>query len=421
MSTPRERENDGARGEMLSPRPVGAVSLGMPTSLPAAPRRFRLLPPDDAQAWLPYVWLIYLPPLFVAPATSGSLWQWAATAAALPVFLWAYFRAYWLSGRRVLPMIALICALGVAFAPWNQAAPTFFIYAASFAARAGRPRQALLIIGAIVALSAAAALVAQHPVQFLAFGTVFSALVGGINVHAARLARTNARLRLAQDEVRHLAAVAERERIARDLHDVLGHTLSLIVLKSQLASKLAERDPARAAAEIRDVEQVSRKALAEVREAIRGYRGTLDDEVARARSLLRAGGVHSDVSNALPPVDRAADEALALALREAVTNTVRHAHASTCTVRVSADDGVATLVVADDGRGGIRAEGNGLRGMRERVEVLGGSVAWVCRGGTTLTVTIPLSPAAALNGERAGDEEQGMKNAAPALSAGGER
>jgi two-component system sensor histidine kinase DesK len=405
------RETDGARGEMLPPRPVPEVSLGMRISAPVPPRRFPLLPPDEA--WLPYVWLVYLAPVFIAPVQSGYAWQWAASVAAVLVFLCSYFRAFWLNGRRVLPLIALQCVLAVALAPWNPAAPTFFIYAASFAARAGRTRAAVAVIAAVALLASATAFLAPHPFYFWLYAVVFSTLVGVINLHAAQVARTNARLRLAQDEVRHLAAVAERERIARDLHDVLGHTLSLIVLKSQLASRLAGRDPERAAQEIRDVEQVARKALAEVREAIRGYRGTLEEEVARARSLLRAAGVHAELSIQLLPMDRAAEEALALALREAVTNTVRHAEASACTVRVGAADGVCTLEVRDDGRGGIRAEGSGLRGMRERVESLGGRMEWVCRGGTALTVRVPVAPAA-LGGGTAEDD-------APLLAAGGGR
>jgi len=437
LSIDGERENGGGRGEMLPPRPAPAVSLGMLTTAPAAPRRFRLLPPDEGQGWLPYVWLIYLLPIFIVPLQSGAAWQWVAASAGVAVFLAAYFRAHWLTGRRVLPMIALMCVLAVAFAPWNRAGATFFVYAASFAGRVGPRRRAVEVIGAIALTASGTALLAQHPLEFWGYASVFSVLVGGINLHAAGVARTNARLRLAQDEVRHLAAVAERERIARDLHDVLGHTLSLIVLKSQLASRLAERDPERAAREIRDVEQVSRKALAEVREAIRGYRGTLDDEIARARSLLRAGGIHAELAVQLVPMDRGAEEAVALALREAVTNTARHAAAATCTVRVSAADGVCTLVVEDDGRGGIRAEGHGLRGMRERVEALGGTVSWVCRGGTTLTVTVPFAPVGVLEagdpvdsgGSRATrnsvdsvdlvDSEDVLPRTAPAFAAGG--
>jgi two-component system sensor histidine kinase DesK len=356
---------------------------------PAAPRRFRLLPPDEAQGWLPYVWLVYLPPVFYAPYLSGSAWQWAATAAGTAAFLWSYFRGYWVAGRRVLPVIALQVGLAVAFATWNGAAPTFLIYAASFAGRAGRRKDALWIILAIMLVGTATAWAIDAPLYFWLSALLFTPLVGGLNLHSAETARANARLRLAQEEVEHLATVAERERIARDLHDVLGHTLSLIVLKAELASKLTETDPARAAREIRDVEQVSRKALAEVREAIRGYRGSLEDEIARARSLLRAAGIRGEFAVQLLPMDRAREEALALALREAVTNTVRHSGAALCRVRVAADAGACTLTVSDDGRGGIAAEGHGLRGMRERVETLGGSVEWSRGRGATLTVVVP--------------------------------
>jgi two-component system sensor histidine kinase DesK len=375
---------------MLSPPPVRAVSLGMP-SAPAAPppRRFRLLPHDEMQGWLPYVWLIYLPPVFVTPVLGGSAWQWAATLSGVAVFLLAYFRAYWVTGRRVLPLIGVQAALAVAMAPWNPAAPTFLIYAASFAARAGPRRDAVRIILVLMALGTATAWLLRAPPYAWLAALVLTPLVGGLNVHAAGVARTHARLRMAQEEVKHLAAVAERERIARDLHDVLGHTLSLIILKSELAGKIAGRDPDRAAREIADVEQVARKALAEVREAIRGYRGTLEDEVARARSLLEAAGIRAELDVSLPTLDRAREEALALALREAVTNTVRHSGAAACRVRVATDADGCTLTVSDDGRGGIRAEGHGLRGMRERVETLGGSVAWSSARGTTLTVTVP--------------------------------
>ncbi|HVG43931.1 MAG TPA: sensor histidine kinase [Longimicrobium sp.] len=365
----------------------------MPTP-PAAPRRFRLPAPDEAQGWLKYVWLVWLPPVFAAPYASGSAWQWAATVAGTGAFLWSYFRGFRVSGGQVLPTIALHVGLAVAFAPWNDAAPTFLIYGASFAGRTGRRGDAVRAILAVMLVGALTAWAIHAPIYFWLCALVFTPLVGAVNLQAAESARANARLRLAQEEVEHLATVAERERIGRDLHDVLGHTLSLIVLKAELASKLAEIDPARAAREIRDVEQVSRKALAEVREAIRGYRGTLDDEIARARSLLRAAGIQGELAVQLPPMDRAREEALALALREAVTNTVRHSGATLCRVRVAAEGGACTLTVSDDGRGGIAAEGHGLRGMRERVEALGGSVEWSRGRGATLRVVVPAGDAA---------------------------
>lgn len=393
------------REVVLSGRATEGVSWEMTASDP--PRRFpRLLPPDGEEGWLPYLWLIYLPPLFWAPATSGAPWQWAATAVAIPVFLWAYFRAHWVSGRRVLPLIGVQVILGVAFATWNPAAPTFFIFAASFAARFGRRRETIALLGAILLVTIFTPLVAGGMSFFWLFTFVFTPVVGIINLQAAEKSRADAQLRLAQEEVSHLAAVAERERIARDLHDVLGHTLSLIVLKSELAARLVDRDASRAGREIRDVEHVARKALAEVREAIRGYRGTLEDKVARARVLLHAAGIAGEFDARPARMVRAAEEALALALREGVTNAVRHSGASVCRVRAASANGVCTLEIEDDGRGGAQPEGSGLRGMRERLEVLGGRVDWRRdRSGTTLTVTVPVgdpSPVLAALGSESG-------------------
>jgi two-component system sensor histidine kinase DesK len=231
---------------------------------------------------------------------------------------------------------------------------------------------------------------------------VFTPLIGAVSFHRAQVGRSTETLRRAHDEIEHLAAVAERERIARDLHDVLGHTLSLIVLKAELAAKLAERDPARAQVEIRDVEAVSRRALKEVREAIRGYRPTLVDELARARALLDTAHIGATIETTIDPADlkarAGAEEVMALALREAVTNVVRHSGASRATIRAwrEAPSGSAVLEVADDGRGAGAREGIGLRGMRERVESLDGSLTArsmtaSSQQGTRLTITIPLA------------------------------
>ena len=138
------------------------------------------------------------------------------------------------------------------------------------------------------------------------------------------------KLQLAQEEIEHLAKVAERERIARDLHDLLGHTLSLITLKAELARKLVDRDPQRAKQEMQDVEHTSRAALADVREAISGYRGQgLAAELLRARQTLETAGITVDCEASEVPLSPAQETVLALALREAVTNVVRHAQAQT--------------------------------------------------------------------------------------------
>ena len=196
---------------------------------------------------------------------------------------------------------------------------------------------------------------------------------------------------MAQEEIEHLAKVAERERIARDLHDVLGHTLSLIILKSELASKLADRDPQRARDEIRDVERISREALSEVRQAVRGYRAGLQQELDGATAMLRAAAIELTTEFEPLPLAPGQEAILALALREAVTNVVRHSEASHCTIALRRAGDDIRLIVSDDGRGGGREDGVGISGMRERISALGGSVARDGSRGTTLTVTLPLA------------------------------
>ena len=219
-------------------------------------------------------------------------------------------------------------------------------------------------------------------------------VIGGSNIFFAQKKRADSKLRLAQEEIEALAAMAERERIARDLHDVLGHTLSVIVLKAELAKRLIATNPERATAEIEDVESTARTALAEVREAIGGYRTRgLIAEIEAARHTLDTAGValQSTAREADAVGLSAAEETvLSLALREAVTNIVRHARAKTCRLRLVSQDGRRRLLIEDDGEHPLAREGNGLRGMRERVEALGGSLSLEREGGTRLLIELPL-------------------------------
>jgi len=361
-------------------------------------KTFRLLPRDSPLGWTPYAWLLYLPTFLIEPIVRtqegrASALYWVVTIAGLVAFLAAYFRGYWLRGVKLLRVALFITALAVAFSFVNVGASVFFVYAAAFAGNLDRPALGLRVIVLIAAAGMLTALLVQPPFFFWLTGVVITLMVGGVNLHFAQDARSQRSLRLAQEQVQHLAAVAERERIARDLHDVLGHTLSLIVLKSELASRLAESDPARAAGEMRDVEDVARRTLQDVREAIRGYRATLHDEARRAEAMLETAGIDADVAIVADELPSHVEEALALALREAVTNVVRHSGAARCTVRLTASERDVQLAVTDDGRGAGSAEGTGLRGMRERVEAFGGSVRRQSHGGTTLVVTMPLRAA----------------------------
>ncbi|WP_405587046.1 sensor histidine kinase [Streptomyces sp. NBC_01190] len=227
---------------------------------------------------------------------------------------------------------------------------------------------------------------------------IIPSLLGGFAmVGVKQLISAMAELREARRTVAQLAAAEERLRLARDLHDLLGHSLSLITLKSELAGRMLPDRPEEAARQVADIEKVGRQALVDVREAVSGYRRpTLAGELASARAALAAAGIAVRVQGVerVPGLTLAGEGALAWALREAVTNVVRHSAATTCELALDTANGAARLTVADDGRGPDpeRAAGNGLTGLTERLVLAGGTVATAAAagGGFRLTAAVPL-------------------------------
>lgn len=364
-------------------------------------------------AWM---WLAYTGFLLIDPLLEPSLNMWLGTLAALAVFytiFYLYFRTSEAAIATRLAMAAAIFVLGLATFPWNQGASSFFIYAAAFLPfilESARKVILLILLECIVILAEGVFFTnyVRHGAFYVGWPNTFIAIflvviIGGGNIYFAEQRRADCKLRAVLEENVALAAVAERERIARDLHDVLGHTLSVIVLKAELAYRLVHADPARAANEMSDVEKTARTALSEIREAIGGYRSRgFAAEIEAARLTLESAGVtlvaESSPTSATKMTPQE-ETALALVLREAVTNIVRHARATTCRLRFVTEAGHRRLVVEDDGQHAIAREGNGLRGMRERVESLGGHFS-LERGiapesGTRLVVDLPFHEAAA--------------------------
>jgi two-component system, NarL family, sensor histidine kinase DesK len=232
-------------------------------------------------------------------------------------------------------------------------------------------------------------------------GVVLPPLAAGMAMLSFKgLLRANAELRAARQEIARLAVGEERLRIARDLHDLLGHSLSLITLKSELAQRLLPALPEQAATEVADVERVARQALAEVREAVSGYRRTtLEAELAGARIALEAAGIRWSEAVDAGPLPQDVEDALGWTVREGTTNVLRHSRARHCSVRVERRDGSVVVELLDDGRGGRAgrsgpelAGGSGLAGLAERVAARGGRLAAGSRpeGGFRLRVELPV-------------------------------
>lgn len=352
----------------------------------------RLLPRHQNLGWLPYLLLFYLVFFFIEPIESHfSPFKWLLTIVGVILFLACYFACYWTTGRKQLGMALIIALLGVAYAPLNHGAICFFIYAASFFGLAVSAPAAISLLITLSAVIFLEVWLIHWPVSIALYAVGLSAMVGVININVRQRIRADCKLRRAHEEIESLAKIAERERIARDLHDVLGHTLSVIILKSELASKLIDHDPERARAEILDVERTSRQALADVRQAIGGYHGHgLWAEIAKAKTILETAGVAVQYDADKITLSATQESVLTLAVREATTNIVRHAQATRCRLDLRHLPGACHLQIHDNGRGAAEAEGNGLRGMRERVEALGGSFQREVHNGTILTVALPL-------------------------------
>jgi two-component system, NarL family, sensor histidine kinase DesK len=368
----------------------------------------------ELPGWVHYIWLIYLGFLFTPlldPRNDGR-WLWP-TLISIPVFVYLYsrilrsFRDRIIPGPGALPEVLAIAVLGYSMAYFNEGANTYLIYCVAVAPFTTLKLRRLALLVAL--------LLGVYGLELLVIG--FRPVVYGItcivgiaaatsNAMLVANRRKNAMLRLSREEVHRLGRVAERERIGRDLHDLLGHTLSLIAIKSELAVKLMDRDRAAAAREVSEVTNIAREALKQVRTAVTGIRAAaLENELASAKTLLDTAGVALTFrreGGMLPPE---METALAMIVREAVTNIQRHSSAHNAVIEVTTkavaagpgSEKALLLCVSDDGCGGVTTNGNGLSGIRERVRSLAGTVEIESpRGkGTTLRVRLPLAASAA--------------------------
>jgi two-component system, NarL family, sensor histidine kinase DesK len=379
------------------------------------------------------VWIMWVP--FFIPSvvdflhTHPPLAQILASFVGVALFFILYFWTTWRCAQnlasaspRVTPTaaalwtpIAVMLALAVALTLMNGPQwGALFIYASTSSAGWLPLRQAVGTIAGMVVFTAVG-LSLQAGVAAVLSPVGFIIVPGFVVIAVVRSVNTSQQLRVAQEDMARFAAVTEeRLRIARDLHDLLGHHLSLIALKSELARRLLGEAPERAAVEIGDIEQSARTALQEVREAVAGYRQpTLVSELRAAQEILAAAGIAYQYDGETAPAigfPAATEAVLSWAVREGVTNVIRHSRAQHCRVRVAQDGDWARVEVCDDGRGAEatqpmpftveareqRRPGSGLAGLAERVAAQGGHFEVGARldGGFRLAVSVPITPRA---------------------------
>ncbi len=341
--------------------------------------------------WGFLVWTLPLGYVFWEPyqQRAGGL-EWTATTLTLVTVLALFLAAltYDEYRRFVAGVCVALLLIASASLAYRSGGGLYFPVAAAFVAPAlgGRAGVSMIIVSVIAVFFGAEWWLLYLDGSQGVFLPLFVAgqiFVSGIGaVFAVREAR----------ELQRRDKTSERERIAKDLHDVLGHSLSSLALKAELARRVFHTDPQRALLEIGEVERIARQGLEDMRGAIHDYySGDIHAELDRVESLLKAANVKVQLHCDHVEMPAAKERVLALILREAVTNILRHSQARGCRLALFRDEGAYRLEVSDDGRGGKLEEGVGMRSIRTRAEALGGTAVWNSAIGTQLAVSLPVS------------------------------
>jgi two-component system sensor histidine kinase DesK len=352
----------------------------------------------NAMTWLPTIVRVAIAPVLVGVVfllvEPGRSARDLATAVGLAVLAAIHVLYWWRpwpgeQRRAVAATAGMVVTNFVLANLLGLAAPLLWLYPALIAGAGLRAPMAIVGVG-LTALAAAAPMALEgglieplHPFQ--PFGPTFgpshaillSIVLAGLGMTAVRqLIALNTDLHATRAELADLAVASERERLARELHDLLGRTLSLIAVKAELASRLTANGDPSAEAELADVQRLARQAVRDVREAVAGaHAPSVAAELAAAEAALRSVAITVSVDNTATSIDPAHETTLAWALREAVTNVVKHSGAHSCRIVLEAADGSSALDVEDDGRGPVGAgEGTGLEALANRVQALGGTL-----------------------------------------------
>lgn len=366
-----------------------------------------LLPRNLNEQFSPYVWLIYLP-LFFVPVVlfhkdpMDVVW----TSLASVIFLGLYFHVYWVKSQDVIYHIIAILLIGTLAAFVTATACTLFIYAGAFCSRLKPLKYAVAVLIGLLVWIAVISWLFNFEVYFYMPALTFGLIVGILNIYQCILYQNKQELILSRKETQRLAQVAERERIARDLHDLIGHTFSVITLKADLAGRLLDKgqqkDLEKARNEIKQLEDISRDALSQVREVVSGYRTSdLLSELANAKNVFASVDIEfqyqfEDIEEQQIELDSASNKELAIVLRELVTNVIKHAKATQVAVTIKHSNDKIVLAMQDNGQGfeNSQHKGFGIKGIEERIHKLHGFVSIKTGGdynGTLSEIGLPMA------------------------------
>ncbi len=337
--------------------------------------------------YLVYLVFYFFPWLWLTPSKTDVFMAIILVAMFLPI----YFHASKRQGQAItIVHIGLMTLIGFVAAPFLGSHGVFHIYASVQAAFLRPERKAWIVTLILAVCFTVFWLALSLPWWDLAFPLMMGFFIAVGTIYNADQQEQTEILERSREVDQQMAALAERERIAQDLHDLLGQTLTMVTLKSEVAAKLFDKDPVRAKQEIDEIRSASRTALQDVREAVAGMnRTTLEKELQRADQILASAGVTLTIKGTIPTLSTNMDQTLGLAVRESMTNIARHANAKKASFSINELNEDLTLVIEDDGASVNFMEGSGLKGLRNRIERLGGQAHFDSSSGMRISLRLP--------------------------------
>lgn len=343
------------------------------------------------ESWLYLFNLVfYFIPMF---SVDYSALDYLAMTAALVAFLYCYFVAFNTTRTQLFKPILAIILIAFAITPINPGSIAMFAHAGFFIGYANPLKKYLLHITSLLLLLVLSVfLFEQIHHQFLYFALPLVLAISFLGLAEQQKVLKQLAEQQSADEIKQLATLVERERIGRDLHDILGHTLSCIILKADLAEKLLARDHTDAARQqLTELSQISRDALSQVRQSVSGYRHQgLTAEVVKLLKSLRDASFKAELIGHIPRLGARQETTLVLVLTELSTNVIRHSKGDYCQLEFEQHGNMLHIVFSDNGPCSAIHEGNGMQGMRERIAAIGGSLTVNTSNGFSATIQLPL-------------------------------